>query len=194
MSDDDEYLGEPGVDADEEDVPAAAADGEAEEEEDADDAETADAAGSDEEASEDSEGAAADSDSEAPARRRHVENPAAPARVWVDPLLRAAGQARAVRVVPVAERMTDGRLHSSEAAYVLAMRAEQIAKHGSHFASPGPETDPVALAYRELFERRCPFLLRREVGTGAAGELLVEEWDINLMTLPALTAPAVPGV
>ena len=109
-----------------------------------------------------------------------------------DPTVRDANTPVRVLVVPAGERVTDNRLHKSEAAQVLAMRAQQIAKTGRVFGGVGPEgplRDPYALAYRELYARQCPLVLRRQVGVGAAGEVIVEEWSVREMTLPMLRAP-----
>lgn len=149
-----------------------------------DDEAGADAAGSDDDDADD-DGAPPDEageEGEDPAR-------AAPQRARVDPILRASNKARTVRVVPPDERVTDHRLQRAEAAYIIAMRAEHIAKYATSFTSAPTLHDPVAIAFKELYDRRTPFILRRAVGTGAAGELLVEEWNVREMTLPPLTAP-----
>jgi len=109
-----------------------------------------------------------------------------------DPTVRDANTPVRVIVVPTSERVTDNRLHKSEAAQVLAMRAQQIAKTARVFGGVGPEgplRDPYALAYRELYARQCPLILRRQVGVGAAGEVIVEEWSVREMSLPLLRAP-----
>ena len=109
-----------------------------------------------------------------------------------DPTVRDANTPVRVLVVPPGERVTDNRLHKSEAAQVLAMRAQQIAKTARVFGGVGPEgplRDPYALAYRELYARQCPLVLRRQVGVGAAGEVIVEEWSVREMSLPLLRAP-----
>jgi DNA-directed RNA polymerase subunit K/omega len=120
-----------------------------------------------------------------------------PHRPKVDPILRASNAHRIVRVVPPDERVTDNRLQTAEASRVISARAEQIAKYATNFArhDPGavPLHDPVAIAYKELFDRRCPLTLRRPIGTGPAGELVVEDWDVRAMTLPPLSPPPALG-
>jgi DNA-directed RNA polymerase subunit K/omega len=167
---------EPEADAD--------ADGDADDKTDADEAGLEeDAAGTDVEDEDDEGGEPADP---APARARPERRP-------VDPLLRMSNRPRYVRVVEPDLRVTDNRLHKSEAAFIIAMRAEQIAKYATRFAEGGDVHDPVALAYKELFDRRCPFILRRVVGAGPGGDPIVEEWTVREMTLPPLTAPAPLG-
>lgn len=137
------------------------------------------------------EGEAPEGEGESP-----EEEPAAPAaasarpeRPKGDPLLRISNRPRVVRVVPAEERVTDGRLHKTEAAYLVAMRAEQIAKYATCFTDGGGLRDPVALAFKELLDRRCPLVIRRQVGVGPGGELLVEDWSVREMALPPLVPP-----
>jgi hypothetical protein len=117
---------------------------------------------------------------------------AAPQRLQVDPILRASNTPRRVVVIPAAERRTDNRLHKTEAAQVVALRATQIDKTGTCFAA-APTSDPVARAMAELLARQCPLILQRAVGTGPGGELYVEEWRVNEMSLPPLDMPTALG-
>jgi DNA-directed RNA polymerase subunit K/omega len=118
---------------------------------------------------------------------------ARPERARVDPMLRASNKPRYVQVVAPEDRVTDNRLHKSEAALVIAMRAQQIAKHATVFTDGGPLHDPAELAFKELLDRRCPLVLRRLIGHSPAGEQVVEEWVVREMTLPPLTPPAALG-
>lgn len=114
-------------------------------------------------------------------------------RQKVDPLLRLSNKPRAVIVVPADERETDNNLHKTEAAYVISMRSQQIARYSKCFTEGGGLHDPVALAFKELLDRKCPLILRRTVGTGPSGELIVEEWAVREMSLPPLTPPVPLG-
>jgi DNA-directed RNA polymerase subunit K/omega len=118
---------------------------------------------------------------------------ARPEKARVDPITRMSNKPRTVVVVPDDERVTDNRLHKSEAAYIISMRSQQIARHATCFVPGEGLHDPVSLAFKELLARRCPLKLRRTVGTGANGELIVEEWIVREMTLPALTPPVPLG-
>jgi len=151
-----------------------------------------DAAGTDDEDDEEEEDEGAGDDEE-PAEPAGASAKAAAQRARVDPILRMSNKHRVVRVVPPEERVTDNRLHRSEAAYIIAMRAEQIAKYAKSFTHAPNLHDPVAIAFKELFDRRTPFTLRRPVGSGPAGELIVEEWNVREMTLPPLTPPVPLG-
>jgi DNA-directed RNA polymerase subunit K/omega len=103
-----------------------------------------------------------------------------------------SNQPRVVRVVPDEDRVTDCRVHRSEMAQIIAVRASQIASTSRHFTPGGSgdqSTDPVELAIQEFYARRCPFRLRRRVGTTPAGDDIVEEWNVREMALPPMDAP-----
>jgi hypothetical protein len=146
-----------------------------------------DAAGTDED-EEDDEAGDEDADPIEP-----VPQKARPERQKVDPILRISNKHRFIHVVPPEDRVTDHRLQKPEAAYIIGMRAQQIALYATRYTEGASLHDPVMLAYKELLDRRCPFILRRPVGTGPNGELLIEEWTVREMTLPPLTAPVPLG-
>jgi DNA-directed RNA polymerase subunit K/omega len=117
------------------------------------------------------------------------EGQAKPARPNPNPPQKKSNNPTMAVIVGADERVTDHCLRRTEAALILAMRAQQIAQFSTSFTSHEGLHNPVDIAYKELLERRCPLNLRRFVGTGAAGELLYEEWDVNTMTLPPLVPP-----
>ena len=118
---------------------------------------------------------------------------ARPDRVKVDPLLRMSNKPRTVRLVAPDERRTSNWLQRPEAAYIIAMRARQIADGSTCFVDGDGLHDPVALAFKELLARRTPFALRRVVGSGPGGELIVEEWPVREMAIPPLVPPVSLG-
>jgi len=140
---------------------------------------------SDEE-SEKTEPSDASTDDEAASESEFIIARARPEKIKTDPIMRLCNKSRFITTVDPNDRVTDSRLHVSEAAAVVAMRAQSIAKEGVRFTN-NPSHDPVVLAYSELVERRCPFLLRRQIGTNESGGPIVEEWDINKMVLPELS-------
>ncbi len=150
-----------------------------------------DAAGTDDEAAEE---AAEDAEEELNIAKESPETGesrgaargAAAQRPRIDPILRIGNKARVVHIVAPDDRITDTRLQPAEAAHVLATRAQQIAKHATSFTDAAGLHDPVEIALKELYDRRCPLRLRRQIGTGPAGELLVEEFNVREMTLPPL--------
>jgi DNA-directed RNA polymerase subunit K/omega len=154
-----------------------------------------DAAGSDEdEEAGDEDEEAGDEGEDESVEPAGASQKAHPQRLKVDPILRVSNKPREIIIVAADERVTDNCLHRSEAAALIGLRAEQIDKYASNFAeTAGHLRDPVAIAYKELYDRRCPLKLRRSVGTGPRGEDIVEEWSPQEMTLPTLTPPGSLG-
>jgi hypothetical protein len=111
-------------------------------------------------------------------------------RARADPITTGANTAIRVIVRPADQRVTDHRLQKSEASHIISVRAQQIARSATNYVAESPAlallTDPCEIAHRELIERRCPLLLRRQVGWGPNGEVIVEEWNPREMALPAL--------
>lgn len=111
---------------------------------------------------------------------------AQPQRPRPDHLARENNRHRAIIVVAPEDRVTDHRLQKTEAANVIAKRAEQIATAATCFVKGSRQRDPVALAVEELLARRCPLIVQRVVDTGPDGSLIVEEWPVREMALPPL--------
>jgi len=95
----------------------------------------------------------------------------------------AKNSERELKIVVIhdSDRKTDNRLHLSEMAQVLAVRAQHISKHGDCFII-SKSSDPIQLAREELQQRKCPLKLRRKVG-GNNTICYVEDWDVNKMAL-----------
>lgn len=117
-----------------------------------------------------------------------TETAARPERQKADPIIQGSNKPRFVQIVRPEDRITDNRLHKSEASLIISMRAQQIAKYATSFVD-SVEHDPVARAYAELYARRCPLLLRRQVGITPEGNPVVEEWCVREMVLPPLVKP-----
>lgn len=137
---------------------------------------------------EDAAGTDSGSDSGTDAEYEPLVVNAAPQRARVDPILRMANTPTTVVLIPPEEHTSDDRLQRTEAAAVLAMRAEQIAKYATKFTEAPGQVDPYAIAYKELYDRRCPLRLRRVMGV-QNGVTYVEEWNIREMVLPAIPPP-----
>jgi len=107
-----------------------------------------------------------------------------------DPVTASSNTAVRVIIRPADQRVTDNRLHQSEASHIISARAQQIARSATNYVAASPAlallTDPCDIAHRELMERRCPLLLWRQVGWGPNGEKIIEEWNPREMALPAL--------
>ncbi len=96
------------------------------------------------------------------------------------------GDTRPRYIVPPEERITSNRMTLAEATRAIALRAEQIATYPSPYVEIGDLTDPADIAKKELFARRSPLRLYRDVGRTAAGERITEVWAVRLMAYPAL--------
>lgn len=148
---------------------------------------------SEDEAAEAGPGAAEDgSDDESDAESAFPEDEPAPIeviRARADPV--TAGANTAVRVIIRRGdlRTTDNRLHKSEASHIISVRAQEIARNETNYATSSALThltDPCDIAALELAEGRCPLLLRRLVGTAPTGELIYDEYDPNTMARDSL--------
>lgn len=98
-------------------------------------------------------------------------------------------QSREIKIVPPSERITDNRLHKNELSFILSTRAKQIAKYSTHFLGQHIFTDPITIAYHELYTKKCPLKLRRQIGVTHDHSIIVEEWDVNEMVLPPVKPP-----
>ena len=99
-----------------------------------------------------------------------------------DPILALSNTSQVSHAVPDDERISSHQVSQSEFAALVAMRAAQIASSGTIFASAaGALTDPAAIATRELYERRCPLMITREMGA-VNGVMHYETWDPKLMS------------
>jgi DNA-directed RNA polymerase subunit K/omega len=95
-----------------------------------------------------------------------------------------AEASRPVLVVAPDERMTSNVLQASETARVIGVRAEQVSRGSPYF---GPTSDDaITVARDELYAKRCPLILRRQVGVTPDGRRIVEDWDIREMVLTSL--------
>ena len=99
-------------------------------------------------------------------------------------VLQKSNTPRTIIVVNESDKKTDNRLQRTELSNIISMRSEQIATYGTHFASLPISKHVDEIAIKELYERKCPLMLRRSVGFGSNGETIVEIWDVNTMTLP----------
>jgi len=78
------------------------------------------------------------------------------------------------RAVPKAERVTSKYLTKYERARVLGTRALQISMNAPVTVALDGETDPLAIAMKELRERRIPIIIRRYLPDNS-----YEDWRID---------------
>ncbi len=93
------------------------------------------------------------------------------------------GHSRIIVVAPD-DRVTTNILQNAERAAILAMRATQIEQWPTAFVDIAGLRDPHAIARKELYERRCPLVVRRTVGYEPNGDRVVEDWCPREMVLP----------
>jgi len=91
-----------------------------------------------------------------------------------------------VIVVKPEKRWTSHILSKSEMTEIVSIRIAQIAQSGQAMVEIGDLDDPAKIAKKELMMRRCPLILRREVGSiyNAENNTLttkIETWNPNEM-------------
>lgn len=116
--------------------------------------------------------------------------PARAEKPKIDPLMHLSNAPRVTKIIHPDDRRTSNILQKAEAALILGKRAIQIAGSPTVFVDITGLHDPVAIAFKELAERRCPLLVRRVVAVDVkANCIFVEYWDPNEMAHPQLTPP-----
>jgi hypothetical protein len=89
---------------------------------------------------------------------------------------------REVIVVHPDKRITSQRLTKFEMTQLTNLRGDQIALDNICMVDVTGLKDSISMAKRELMMRKCPIVLRREVGYTPDGKnKLVEDWDPNTM-------------
>lgn len=63
---------------------------------------------------------------------------------------------------------------------IMSTRAKQIENGGTCFTDVGELSDPLAMAKKELLDKRCPLDVIREIT-----DKVYERWHVNEMALPA---------
>jgi DNA-directed RNA polymerase subunit K/omega len=90
------------------------------------------------------------------------------------------------RIVDAEDRRTSNRMTLAETTRAIALRAEQLAAYPSPYIDIGDLSDPKDIARAELYARRSPLLLHRDVGRTALGERVTEVWQVREMAYPVL--------
>lgn len=107
-------------------------------------------------------------------------------------IIEKSNKPKTVYIVPESERITSDLLVKSERAQLEGILSKHIDKNGCpeylydivvelkkkqlHVASDD-------IAREIIIRRRCPLLLRRPIGENNRDELVVEEWDPNIMKI-----------
>jgi len=96
-----------------------------------------------------------------------------------------------IMVVPPDERKCSNKLTKYEVAEIINIRATQIAKYANCLSDTEGLTDPTKQAWKELYDRRTPLIIRRYVGvrkdTDGKIKKYVELWRPCEMTIPLRT-------
>lgn len=108
------------------------------------------------------------------------------AKTRVDPIVKISNAHRKIIVVPDDDRVTSNILQPLEAARVDSVRAKQMESSPTIFVDASGIHDSVLRARKEREAGRCPLVLRRRVGWGAGGEIIVEDWKVREMVQPPL--------
>jgi DNA-directed RNA polymerase I, II, and III subunit RPABC2 len=76
-------------------------------------------------------------------------------------------------------KITTKYLTKYEKARVLGTRALQISMNAPVMVDVGNETDPLEIAYKELREKKIPFIIRRYLPDGS-----YEDWPLGDLIIP----------
>jgi len=79
------------------------------------------------------------------------------------------------------DRVTSNRLSRYEMVELINYRALQISKNPLCFVDITGMRDPVEMAIKELYQNKCPLMVKREVAPN-----MFELWNPNLMVKPQL--------
>ena len=88
-------------------------------------------------------------------------------------------------IIAPEDRRTDSSLTKEEVSKLLSTRIAQIENNSPVLTDVTGLTNPIDMAKKELVDRKCPLLIRREDTTKRTPEArYFEEWNPNKMGLP----------
>jgi DNA-directed RNA polymerase subunit K/omega len=87
-------------------------------------------------------------------------------------------------VVDPDKRLTRRFVTKKEYARILGVRTKLISLYAKVFTDVTNIIDPKLMAIKEIKEKKCPLMLKREVGTTKDGKKLVELWSVNELIIP----------
>jgi len=76
------------------------------------------------------------------------------------------------------QRITSEIITKYELCRVISIRAKQIEKDNIIFTDVSGITDPIKMAEKEIYDRKCPLSIIRKLNNNTA-----EKWDVNEMIL-----------
>ena len=76
------------------------------------------------------------------------------------------------------QRLTSEIITKYELCRIISIRAKQIEKDNIIFTDVTGITDPIKMAEKEIYDRKCPLSIIRKLNNNTA-----EKWDVNEMIL-----------
>lgn len=118
----------------------------------------------------------------------HREKAAEATDEWgqvIDPQVIASHQPdyKIIRVTPKEQRISDNFIQLPEMVNLIGIRATHIDKGASPFVNTDGLTDPIAIAVKELKERKMPLIIKRFITSASSESPIVEFWDPNEMEI-----------
>ena len=84
-----------------------------------------------------------------------------------------------IKIVDPEDRRTSSKMTLFELAAVLGSRAEHLNAGAEPYVDITGLTETSEMALREIYEKKCPLSIRRDIGDGR-----VEIWHVNEMIIP----------
>ncbi len=84
-------------------------------------------------------------------------------------------------IVSIDERITSDVLSKYEIVELISIRATQISKGDKPFTDVESLRDPIEMAKKELYDNKCPLLVKRGIGNN-----MFEYWNPNHMSKPKI--------
>jgi len=84
-------------------------------------------------------------------------------------------------IVKEEDRITSDVLSKYEIVELISIRSTQISKGDMPFTDVSGLRDPISMAKKEIYDNRCPLLVKRHIGNN-----MYEYWDPNNMSKPKI--------
>jgi DNA-directed RNA polymerase subunit K/omega len=101
-------------------------------------------------------------------------------------MLNNANSIVTIKITPDDERITSDQISINELSNVLSIRANLIAKTATFFVDAMGKTNPIDIAHDEIYQKKCPLKIRRVTKIDVDGEITVEDWSVNELTIPSI--------
>ena len=101
--------------------------------------------------------------------------------VTVNPLDKKFVTSKTFTVVKPEDRITSDVMTLYEYTEVISIRAAQIQANAKTFTNVDLLDDPIKMAEKEIYDRKCPLSIKRNIN-----ENEVEIWEVNELAIPPL--------